>query len=70
MREPWDKEWDDYIEYNNDGNDFFYEWYSLRETKLEKLLEEWLLGKDKDSAKVRIKVRPGSVFISVIKEKA
>jgi hypothetical protein len=66
MREPWDKEWDDVIEYNNDGNDFFYEWYSLRDTKLEKVFEEWLLESN-DSAKVRIKVRPGAIFISVIK---
>lgn len=66
MREPWDKEWDDVLEYNNDGNDFFYEWYSLRDTSLEKVLEEWLLEGAGES-KVRIKVRPGAVFISVIK---
>ena len=65
MREPWDKEWDDHIEYNNDGNDFFYEWYALRETKLEDVLKEWLL-KDTGSAKVRVKVRPGAIFISVL----
>jgi len=69
MREKWQQEWDDKIVYENDANDFYYEWIDFTETNLTDLFEQWFgvgIGRD---IPVRIKVRKGSLFITVIREK-
>jgi hypothetical protein len=60
--EKWDKEWDDVLEHDNSGNDFFYEWWSLMgEKSLNDVLEDW--GTGEWEIPVRIKMNNKAIFI-------
>lgn len=67
MRESWEKEWKDTLVLENDANDFYYEWFALRETRLEDLFKEWLTEGNWETD-VMVKVRPGAIFICASKK--
>jgi hypothetical protein len=66
MRETWEKEWEDTLVTENDGNDFFYEWIALESGSLEKIIKEWVMNGNGYDTKVKIKVHKGAIFICAV----
>ena len=59
----WEKVWEDEIDYDNDANDYYVEWYDLKKESLTKLFEKYF----KEGDKVIVKVKKGALFIALKK---
>jgi len=63
----WETEFDDILEYENDGNDFYFKWIDFRDNEITEFFGKWLGVNVMNSPLVRIKAMKGAIFIEAKK---